>query len=120
MKVNLEKAIKNINVTVGFFRPLYEAIVNSIQAKATTIDIVFDLDKQDYNDQINGYKIKDNGEGFTDENINAFLTLWTEHNSDLGALGSGRILCLKVFDNIIINSRNHSEPSEHRNINFSS
>ena len=119
MKVNLEKAIKNINVTVGFFRPLYEAIVNSIQAKATTIDIVFDLDKQDYNDQINGYKIKDNGEGFTDENINAFLTLWTEHNSDLGALGSGRILCLKVFDNIIINSQTKDiEQSIGQNVNI--
>ena len=103
MKVNLEKAIENIGVTVGFFRPLYEAIVNSIQAKATNIDIIFDLDT--HTEYIDGYIIKDNGVGFTDLNIDAFLTLWTEHNSDQGALGSGRILCLKVFEHILIESQ---------------
>ncbi len=105
MKVNLEKAIKNIELEVGFFRPLYEAIVNSIQAKSTKIDIMFDIEKDKHLDLITGYSIKDNGIGFTDENIEAFLTLWTEHNSEMGALGSGRILCLKVFDNILIESQ---------------
>lgn len=105
MKVNLEKAIQNINVKVGFFRPLYEAIVNSIQAKANKIDITFDIEKEQNLDLINGYTIKDNGHGFLYDDIDAFLTLWTKHNSEQGALGSGRILCLKVFNNILIESQ---------------
>lgn len=105
MKVNLEKAVKTIKKDVEFFRPLYEAIVNSVQAKATEININFDLKKESHADIIHGYTIEDNGEGFTNSNIDSFLTLWSDHNSDMGALGSGRILCLKVFDNIIINSQ---------------
>ena len=127
MRVNLEKAIKNIKIKVGFYRPLYEAIVNAIQAKATVIDISFDVEKKDHKDLICGYSVKDNGIGFTDANIDSFLTLWTEHNSDMGALGSGRILCLKVFKNILIESqtKNTVDKQGHKiyidfNKNFSS
>lgn len=105
MKVNLEKAIENIKLKIGFLRPLYEGIVNSIQANATEINISFDIEKNKHIDLISGYSVTDDGDGFTDENIEAFLTLWTEHNSSMGALGSGRVLCLKVFNNIIIESQ---------------
>jgi len=112
MKVNLEKAIENIKIDVGFFRPLYEAIVNSIQANATEINISFEIEKQGHLDLISGYTIKDNGHGFQYDDIDAFLTLWTEHNSDKGALGSGRVLCLKVFGNIIIESQTKNSPNK--------
>ncbi|MFZ2969076.1 MAG: ATP-binding protein [Sulfuricurvum sp.] len=104
MKVDIEKAVKNIKGTIDFYRPLYEAIVNSFQAKATDINLQFDIEKKDHHDYIVGYAITDNGEGFTDENIDSFLTLWSTHNEDKGALGSGRIICLKVFNNILIES----------------
>lgn len=105
MRVDLEKAVKKITKYPDFFRPLYEAIVNAIQAKATEITIKFELEKKGHSDIISGYIIDDNGEGYTEDNINSFLTLWSDHNSAQGALGSGRVLCLKVFDDIIIKSQ---------------
>lgn len=101
MKVNIERAVKSIREYIDFYQPLYESIVNSFQAKATKIEINFELD----GNYIVGYSIKDNGIGFTTANIDSFLELWSEHKIKQFALGSGRILCLKVFDNIIINSQ---------------
>lgn len=101
MKVNIERAIKSITDDIDFYQPLYEGIVNAFQADANELIINFIFEK----DYVVGYSIQDNGEGFTDENINAFLTLWSDHKIKKGALGSGRILCLKVFDDIIIDSQ---------------
>jgi len=102
MKVNIERAIKSIKEDILFLQPLYEAIVNAFQADASKINITFNKDKNDF---IIGYTIKDNGTGFSDENINSFLTLWSDLKVKIGGLGSGRILCLKVFNNVIINSQ---------------
>jgi len=115
MFVNIKRAIKNIE-KVGFFQPLYEAIVNSFQAKADTIKIHFDTDEENY---IVSYTIRDNGEGFTDENLESYLTLWSDLKADIGGLGSGRLLCLKVFDNIHIESQtNHYKVEFDFNQNF--
>jgi hypothetical protein len=100
MQVNINRAIKTIS-DVGFYQPLYEGIVNSFQADATEIKIKFNTE----DNYVIGYSIEDNGEGFTNENIESYLELWSEHKIEKGALGSGRILCLKVFDNIIIKSQ---------------
>jgi len=102
MKVNLLRAIKSITDEIAFLQPLYEAIVNAFQAGATEIDIDFEKDELNY---IIGYTVKDNGEGFTDKNIDSFLELWSDHKLKIGGLGSGRILCLKVFYNVIIESQ---------------
>jgi len=37
MKVNIAQAIKRIKKSPDFFRPLYESIINSIQADADII-----------------------------------------------------------------------------------
>ena len=101
MKVNIERAIKSITETIDYYQPLYESIVNAYQADASNIKIKF-LTKDDY---VIGYSVEDDGEGFTNKNIDSYLELWSDYNIKKGALGSGRILCLKVFDNIIINSQ---------------
>jgi len=108
MLVNLERAIKSITENIGFFQPLYEAIINSFQAYAENVQISFEIDKDN---KILGYTIQDDGEGFTNDNIKSFLTLWSNHKITQGALGSGRIMCLKVFDNIIIDSQTKDLPS---------
>lgn len=102
MLVNLERAIKSITETIGFFQPLYESIINSFQANADEVQISF---IQDVNKNILGYMIKDNGEGFTNDSLMSYITLWSDYKVKQGALGSGRIMCLKVFDNIIIESQ---------------
>ena len=103
MFVNIKRAIKNIG-KVEFFQPLYEAIVNSFQAKAGTVKIDFETDKDDV---IMSYTIRDNGEGFTNENLKSYLTLWSDLKANIGGLGSGRLLCLKVFDNIHIDRKSN-------------
>jgi len=99
--VNLKRAIRSIG-KVKFYQPLYEAIVNSFQANADEIKISFN--KNEFN-TIEDYTVEDNGDGFTNENIRSFLELWSDYKSSIGGLGSGRILCLKVFDNIHIESK---------------
>jgi len=101
MYVNIKRAIKNIG-KVDFYQPLHEAIVNSFQARATEIEISFIKNNENI---IKSYAIKDNGEGFTEENLNSYLTLWSDYKANIGGLGSGRLLCLKVFDNIHIESQ---------------
>jgi len=101
MYVDLKRAIKNIG-SVDFFQPLYEAIVNSFQADANKIEIDFSTNSENY---IESIIVKDNGEGFTKRNLKSYLTLWSDLKADKGGLGSGRFLCLKVFDNIHIKSQ---------------
>lgn len=111
MQVNIERAIKSID-DVEFYQPLYEGIVNAFQADASKVEIKFNIDKDNY---VIGYSIKDNGEGYTNDNIKSYLELWSEHKIDKGALGSGRILCLKVFDNILTESQTKKSVDKHGN-----
>jgi len=99
--VNLKRAIRNIG-EVHFYQPLYESIVNSFQANANEVKISFNRDNLD---NVKSYTVEDNGDGFTDDNINSFLELWSDYKASVGGLGSGRILCLKVFNNINIESQ---------------
>lgn len=117
MKVDIAKAVKNIKGTIDFYRPLYEAIVNAFQANANNLSILFDIEKKEHTDYIAGYAIIDDGDGYNDDNIDSFLTLWSTHNEDKGALGSGRIICLKVFNNILIES-NLKHSNTQVNIDF--
>lgn len=103
MKVNISRAIKSISERIDFYQPLYESIVNSFQADASKIEIIFNT--SDDNNYILGYSIKDNGIGYTTRNIDSFLEFWSDYKIEKFALGSGRILCLKVFDNMIIESQ---------------
>ena len=105
--------------------PLFEAVVNSIHAieEAETPPengkIVVEIlrDKQsslNYSadnkpgrepvEDIIGFKIIDNGIGFNDINLESFKTLDSEHKADKGCRGVGRLLWLKVFDRISVNS----------------
>src|SRR3546814_4622842 len=48
--------------------------------------------------------VKDNGMGFTDNNRNAFDTLYTERKIADGGKGFGRFTCLKYFDRVSVAS----------------
>lgn len=102
--------------------PLFEAVVNSIESidelgkGAIDTSIIVDIlrhGRQDSvglfggsgaNEQIIGFKITDTGVGFNDENMKAFETLDSEHKADKGGRGIGRLLWLKVFNKVNINS----------------
>ena len=122
INVEIESIVKNIGKDISFLQPAYEAIVNSIEANATIIDVEFFIDNQitmkTFQNKISSYQITDNGDGFTKDNIDSFNKLWSSHKVQLGCKGSGRFTWLKVFNNISIVSE-LSEPSKKVLINFS-
>ncbi len=94
--------------------PLYEAIVNSIQAiedakvdgkisiKLGRESILHDGDRG--NADINGFEITDNGVGFTEANFRAFRTSDTTYKASRGGKGIGRFVWLLAFDSVQIKS----------------
>ena len=101
MRVNIKRALSKIS-NIDFFQPLIESIINSFTANSDQLKISFN---RDANQDILGYSVKDNGDGFTDGNINSFLELWSDYNIKNYALGSGRLLYIKVFEEIFIESQ---------------
>ena len=95
----------------NYSQSIVEAIINSIQAKASNIYIYIDKqqnlfskqnNKENIVETIKGFQIIDNGEGFTKENEDAFLEWNCNHKSDIGCEGVGRANYLKTFDKTTI------------------
>ena len=112
--VNIKRAVDNIRANTTVYTPLVEIIVNAIQA-------IDESNRQDgkvsvraiRNSQteidgtlpnVTGFKIQDNGIGFTDEHRNSFDTLYTDHRIAEGGKGFGRFTCLKYFEDLHIKS----------------
>lgn len=118
MTINIENYVRRLR-DINFMQPLYEAIVNSLDAKATNIEIsIKDMIVKDENKNdikvINGFEIIDDGDGFTEKNVDSFFEMLSEKKEE-GKLGSGRFIWLKVFDKIIIESK---LPNKTIKINF--
>lgn len=103
--------------------PLFEALVNSIHSveeESTTkpgiIEIQVERIKQESLElkegseeitdkpQIIGFKIVDNGIGFTEENWQSFNFAHSSYKLNKGGKGIGRITWLRAFDSVNINS----------------
>ena len=111
--------------TRGLF-PLFEAVVNSIHSIEEQSDtssghiyveilrdpqetLVFDTNGKkpgpDAVASVFGFKIKDDGIGFMDENMTSFETLDSDLKAAKGCRGIGRLLWLKAFDRAKVTSR---------------
>jgi hypothetical protein len=112
---------------------LFEAIVNSIHGieeagnqsdkGRITIEIIrkdkqslLELDSTakkrrgpDTHEDITGFKITDNGIGFTDENMKSFETLDSDYKAKKGCRGVGRLLWLKAFERVHVHSVYNSQ-----------
>lgn len=129
---NLQGRLRNTSLPVSNgMLPLFEAVANAIHAiedagfspgdGRINVKIVRHGQTQiglddgskrpgpEAKDEIIGFRIKDNGVGFTDENMESFLTLDSEHKANRGARGVGRLLWLKAFDRASITSVYASE-----------
>jgi hypothetical protein len=73
-----------------------------------------------------GFTVVDNGIGFNDENFDAFLTLDTDHKVSKGGRGIGRLLWLKAFHRVEVqsvfaaNARLFKRTFDFSNLNYSS
>lgn len=132
ISTNLHGRLRNTSLPASNgMHPLYEAVANAIHAIEDagipqengfiSVKIVrhgqtlMGLDEgikrpgPEAKDEIIGFRITDNGVGFTDENMESFLTLDSEHKANRGARGVGRLLWLKAFDRASIISVYASE-----------
>jgi len=128
-KIN-EKRLSYANTLL----PLFEAIVNSIQAieedsatKTGIIEITLIRSKQskiEFANQTNSasivdFIIKDNGVGFTDKNFESFNFAHSTYKEKKGGKGIGRFLWLRAFNRVEIESRFKENDTWHlRNFNF--
>ena len=105
--------------------PVFEAVVNSIEAieeksletqrPMSEFKIDLEISREDVGTldvsggstplgKISGFKITDNGIGFTDEHWRSFNTLDTLQKSEKGCRGVGRLMWLKAFKFVNVSS----------------
>lgn len=115
--------------------PLFEAIINSVHAVDAggrsggriTIELIRDAQQEmalgDDGDgslaPITGFRVRDNGVGFTDENYESFQTSDSSYKLQLGGRGVGRFTWLKAFHNVRIESVYRNSKGELRRRSFS-
>ncbi|HGY5183651.1 hypothetical protein RQL81_13430 [Citrobacter braakii] len=107
--------------------PLFEAIINSIQASSSKADIEIeflrDLSQLQSNEEdmalspIESITIADSGAGFNPYNLDSFKTAESSFKSELGCKGVGRFTWLKVFNSISIDS-DYYENNKLFNVSF--
>ncbi len=117
MKSNLIGRLKNTKLPYSHaLLPLYEAIVNAIQAVEAMpdwkdngrikVEIIREpiLQEDDAMGDIIGFRISDNGIGFNEDNFNSFNELDSVFKASDGCRGVGRLLWLKAFEKVEIKS----------------
>lgn len=125
IKTNLEGRVRNTPLPKSHaLMPVFEAVVNSIHSiedsptelKECWIQVLVHRSRNTESKQgqmvenseeiapISGFTIEDNGVGFDEDKYAAFLTLDTDYRRRQGGHGVGRLLWLKAFDSIQIES----------------
>ena len=125
MDTNLQGRLRNTTLLPSNgMAPLYEAVSNSIHAiedaapsagririqitRDTQLPMAFEATDGSSGPKatrdITGFKIIDNGIGFNDTNMDSFRTLDSEYKADRGGRGVGRLLWLKAFHSVHIDS----------------
>jgi hypothetical protein len=127
VQTNLKGRLRNTSlpITSGLL-PVYEAVINSMQSideagltessGEIAIHILRDrgqgcLELDDAPKRgpeplsdIIGFRIEDNGSGFNDNNLRSFKYLDTDYKASLGCKGVGRLLWLKAFSSVKVES----------------
>ena len=106
MKTDLTSAVKNYKKS-SIYDSINEALVNSIQAGATKIEVDFTPESANElftREFVSSVKIKDNGDGFNESNRKSFLTYLSRHKERQGCQGIGRLSYLKTFQ--LLNQKN--------------
>lgn len=120
-RINLKKFIaEHYKGGVTARDVIREGVTNSIHARADTISVDLSFDRQPglFGDEVRNVldkiTITDNGEGFTQDNLNYFDEICTGHKDDIGGKGVGRLAFLKYANRVEIRSQLISELVEFR------
>lgn len=105
----------------GFLYPMFEAISNSLHSiedrfkenahELGFIKIVFDIDSK-------FVSVEDNGEGFSKNNVDAFLTPFTGNKLKRNGKGFGRFISFKIFERVFYASPTVFDGGEYRSATF--
>lgn len=124
LQTNLKGRLRNTSLPKSHgLMPVFEAVVNSIHSieEKSNIDsgqIVLKINRSTQSSldletkalpPIVGFTITDNGCGFDDANFNSFKTLDSDHKIDKGCRGVGRLMWLKVFNYVDVESHFFTE-----------
>jgi len=121
LHTNLQGRLRNTHLPKSHgLQPVFETVVNSIHALeekqnlASTGQIVLEIqrdnqlslafDSEPHLKDVKGFVVEDNGIGFNDTNMQSFETLDSDHKIEKGGRGVGRLLWLKAFDCVEIDS----------------
>lgn len=119
LQTNLKGRLRNTSLPKSHgLMPVFEAVVNSIHSieekgNADNGKIVLSINRATQDSlnldakslpPITGFTISDNGCGFDQINFESFETLDSDHKIDKGCRGVGRLMWLKVFDLVEIES----------------
>ncbi|PYG52830.1 hypothetical protein [Rhizobium sp. UGM030330-04] len=137
LHTNLQGRLRNTRLPKSHgLWPVFETVVNSIhsleergniktEGKITlrisrAFQASLELDGESRVNDIEGFVVEDNGIGFNDTNMKSFETLDSDHKIEKGGRGVGRLLWLKAFDRVEINSdfKDSQGKPMHRVISF--
>ena len=128
MQTNLKGRVKNTQLPyANGLLPLFEAVVNSIHAieeggsPVESGKIRVEIHRRQKNAELDftdgkkkpgpealgeiiGFEVTDNGVGFDEVNMESFDTLDSDHKEQLGCRGIGRLLWLKAFQAVRVES----------------
>ncbi|MBX6950357.1 ATP-binding protein [Providencia rettgeri] len=119
LQTNLKGRLRNTSLPKNHgLMPVFEAVVNSIHSIEEMDNLpdgkiilrinratqgILDLDVKSQL-PITGFSITDNGCGFNEANVKSFKTLDSDHKIDKGCRGVGRLMWLKVFGLVEVES----------------
>lgn len=115
-RINLKKFIaEHYKGGVAARDVIREGLTNAIHAGASDIRVDLSFDRQNslFGDEersvLDRITITDDGEGFTQDNLNYFDEICTSHKDDIGGKGVGRLAFLKFADRVEVRSQLDSE-----------
>ena len=120
-RINLKKFIaEHYKGGVTARDVIREGVTNSIHAGARTVSVDLWFEKQPglFGDEernvLDRITISHDGEGFTEENLNYFDEICTDHKDDIGGKGMGRLAFLKYANQVDVRSQLSSQLVEFR------
>lgn len=120
-RINLKKFIaEHFKGGVTARDVIREGITNSIHAGANEISVELCFDRQpdlfgnEERAVLDRIIISDNGEGFTQDNLNYFDEICTDHKDSIGGKGVGRLAFLKYANRVEVRSQLNTHLVEFR------